>query len=47
MQTVADLIDETLMNKENVATIASVRTRINAMMEQYPLFQFAGEAKMA
>jgi glycine hydroxymethyltransferase len=47
MQTVADLIDETLMNKENAATIASVRTRINAMMEQYPLFQFAGEVKLA
>ncbi|RAK63212.1 serine hydroxymethyltransferase [Hymenobacter edaphi] len=38
MDTVVDLIDQTLMNHENDARIAEVRRQVNALMSERPLF---------
>lgn len=38
MPVIADMIDRVLSEPENVAVIAQVRSEVNAMMEQYPMF---------
>lgn len=38
MQTVADLIDETLMNKDDESILETVRDKVNELMEDRPLF---------
>lgn len=38
MQTVADLIDETLMNKDDESVLENVRDKVNELMENRPLF---------
>ena len=38
METIVSLIDRVLSDPENEANIAAVRSEVNAMMEQYPLF---------
>ena len=40
METISDLIDEVLMNKDNDEIIASVRDKVNELMEERPLFQW-------
>ena len=40
METIADLIDEALMNKENEAVLESVGDQVVEMMEERPLFQW-------
>jgi glycine hydroxymethyltransferase len=45
METIARLIDETLMNRSNSARIASLRQEVNSFMEERPLF--AGSAVIA
>jgi hypothetical protein len=32
------LIDEALMNKDNVSTLADIRKKVNALMTHRPLF---------
>lgn len=39
MITIADLIDEVLMNKDQEAVIAKVRKQVNELMEGFPLFK--------
>jgi len=39
METISDLIDEVLMNKDNDEMIASVRDKVNELMENRPLFE--------
>jgi glycine hydroxymethyltransferase len=39
MITIADLIDEVLMNKDQEAIIAKVRKQVNELMEGFPLFK--------
>ncbi|MFZ4784785.1 MAG: serine hydroxymethyltransferase [Flavobacteriales bacterium] len=39
MITIADLIDEVLMNKDQEAVIAKVRKEVNELMEGFPLFK--------
>jgi glycine hydroxymethyltransferase len=38
METIADLIDEVIMNSDNEATIGRVKAKVNEMMKSYPLF---------
>ncbi len=38
MPVIAELIDSVLSDPENEANIAAVRAKVNAMMEQYPIF---------
>ncbi len=38
MPVIADMIDRVLSEPENAAVIAQVRSEVNAMMEQYPMF---------
>lgn len=38
MRTIAELIDAVLSNPESAETIAAVRTKVNAMMAEYPIF---------
>lgn len=38
MSVIADMIDRVLSEPENAAVIAQVRSEVNAMMEQYPMF---------
>jgi glycine hydroxymethyltransferase len=38
METIADLIDEVIMNADDEATIGRVRGKVNEMMKSYPLF---------
>jgi glycine hydroxymethyltransferase len=38
MQVIADLIDETLVNKNDEHAIQNVRKKVNKMMEDFPLF---------
>jgi len=37
---IVDLIDEVLSNIDSEATISSVKTKVNSMMKQFPLFAF-------
>ena len=39
METIADLIDEALMNKDNETVLEEVAVKVNDMMEGLPLFQ--------
>jgi glycine hydroxymethyltransferase len=36
---IVDLIDATLMNKDNPKELAKIRKKVNTMMEKYPLFK--------
>lgn len=38
METIAALIDEALMNTDNLAVLESVKTRVHALMADYPLY---------
>ncbi len=38
METIAALIDEALMNSENTDVLNSVKTRVHALMAEYPLY---------
>lgn len=38
MAEIVELIDEVIMNHENEATLISVRSRVNAMMKNFPLY---------
>ena len=38
MATIVDLIDEVLMNNENQTVIDNVRSKVHALMKQYPLY---------
>jgi glycine hydroxymethyltransferase len=38
METIADLIDEVIMNSDDEASIGRVRGKVNEMMKSYPLF---------
>ena len=38
METIVDLIDRVLSNPEDEATIAAVRSEVNALMANYPIF---------
>jgi len=40
MAKIVDLIDEVLSAPENTDVIASVRARVNEMMEAYPMFAY-------
>ena len=40
MVTIADMIEEVLNSPENETVIASVRARVNAMMNEYPMFAY-------
>ncbi|MEW6470544.1 MAG: serine hydroxymethyltransferase [Bacteroidota bacterium] len=40
MTKIADLIDETLMNRDNETRIADIRKRVNKMMGRYKLFAY-------
>ena len=40
MVTIADMIEEVLNSPENETVIAGVRTRVNAMMNEYPMFAY-------
>jgi len=39
MTKIVDLIDEVLMNHENEKAIASVKKKVNTMMERFPLYK--------
>jgi glycine hydroxymethyltransferase len=38
MEAIAALIDEALMNPENTDVLNSVKTRVHALMAEYPLY---------
>ena len=38
MAEIVELIDEVIMNHENEATLSSVRSRVNTMMKNFPLY---------
>jgi glycine hydroxymethyltransferase len=38
MAEIVELIDEVIMNHENEATLSSVRSRVNSMMKNFPLY---------
>jgi glycine hydroxymethyltransferase len=38
ISTIVSLIDEALMNKDNVSTLADIRKKVNALMTHRPLF---------
>ena len=40
MVTIADMIEEVLNSPENETVIAGVRARVNAMMNEYPMFAY-------
>jgi len=40
MEPIVDMIDEVISNIENETVIASVRKRVNEMMEEFPLFAY-------
>jgi glycine hydroxymethyltransferase len=42
MQTVVDFIDRILMDIDNEATIAAVKTEVAKFMEQFPLYPELG-----
>jgi len=37
---IADLIDETIMNRDNDTRLGEVRKRVNTLMENLPLFAY-------
>lgn len=44
METIAGLIDDALMNRQDSATVSTIRKKVNQMMEAYPLFADAVQA---
>ena len=40
MRTIAELIEEVLNNPENEQVIADVRSRVNEIMKEYPIFAY-------
>ncbi len=38
MAVIATLIDEAIMNHSDEASLASIKTRVNTMMEKFPLY---------
>jgi glycine hydroxymethyltransferase len=40
MTIIADLVDTSLMNRENTVILGEVKKKVNELMNSFPLFQF-------